>query len=123
MGRRPGAQDEGVRLAGELQLHSVIGEEMMEHPLGTSAVSTQASAPTARSSPSRRSYPQPLTVSTVAAGVWILQIVVGGKSTHCGNRPLAIRPGGPGDAIGVNALEKGVRVVDAGCRSSSSSGA
>ena len=58
------------------------------------------------------SFPRPLTVSTVAAGVWILRIVVEGKSTHCGNRPLAIRPGGPGDEIGVNALEKAIDVVE-----------
>jgi acetylornithine deacetylase len=31
-------EDEGVRLRGDLHLHSVIGEEMMEHPLGTTAV-------------------------------------------------------------------------------------
>ena len=49
----------------------------------------------------------------MAAGVWILRIVVEGKSTHCGNRPLAIRPGGPGDEIGVNALEKALDVVEA----------
>jgi acetylornithine deacetylase len=42
-----------------------------------------------------------------------LKIVVEGKATHAGNRPLAIRPGGPGDTIGVNALEKGVKVVRA----------
>ena len=29
--------DEGVALAGDLQLHSVVGEEMMEHELGTTA--------------------------------------------------------------------------------------
>jgi acetylornithine deacetylase/succinyl-diaminopimelate desuccinylase-like protein len=103
--------DEGVRLAGELQLHSVVGEEMMEHELGTGAVVAAGFRADGAIVTEPTSYPKPLTVSTVAAGVWILRIVVGGKSTHCGNRPLAIRPGGPGDAIGVNALEKGLKVV------------
>jgi acetylornithine deacetylase len=40
-----------------------------------------------------------------------LKLTVRGKATHAGNRPLAIRPGGTGDAIGVNALEKGVKIV------------
>jgi len=103
--------DEGVQLRGELQLHSVIGEEMMEHRLGTTAVVEAGFRADGAIVTEPSSYPRPLTVSTVAAGVWILRIVVQGKSTHCGNRPLAIRPGGPGDAIGVNALEKGVKIV------------
>ena len=106
-------QDEGVELAGELQLHSVVGEEMMEHDLGTSAVVRAGFRGDGAIVTEPTSFPRPLTVSTVAAGVWILRIVVEGKSTHCGNRPLAIRPGGPGDEIGVNALEKALDVVEA----------
>ena len=68
-------------------------------------------APSEGIDPGYTSYPSALTVSPVAPGNWYLRITVEGKSTHCGNRPLAIRPGGPGDAIGVNALEKGVKVV------------
>ena len=105
-------QDEGVELAGELQLHSVVGEEMMEHDLGTSAVLRAGFRGDGAIVTEPTSFPRPLTVSTVAAGVWILRIVVEGKSTHCGNRPLAIRPGGPGDEIGVNALEKALDVVE-----------
>src|SRR4029077_10703395 len=59
------------------------------------------------------SFPKPLTISPIAPGNWDLRILVEGKSTHCGNRPLAIRPGGPGDEVGVNALEKGVKIVAA----------
>jgi acetylornithine deacetylase/succinyl-diaminopimelate desuccinylase-like protein len=105
-------RDEGVELAGELQLHSVVGEEMMEHDLGTSAVVRAGFGADGAIVTEPTSFPRPLTVSSVAAGVWILRIVVPGKSTHCGNRALAIRPGGPGDEIGVNALEKAVDVVE-----------
>ena len=45
-GGRPGAHDEGVELDGDLHLHSVVGEEMMEHPLGTTALLEEAFAPT-----------------------------------------------------------------------------
>jgi acetylornithine deacetylase len=103
--------DAGAVLAGDLQLHSVVGEEMMEHALGASAVIRAGFRTDGVIVTEPTSYPTPLTVSPVAAGVWILRIVVRGKATHAGNRPLAIRPGGPGDAIGVNALEKAIKVV------------
>ena len=105
--------DEGVRLKGELQLHSVVGEEMREHELGTTACIEAGFCADGAIVTEPSSYPRPLTVSTVAAGVWVVRILIEGKSTHCGNRALAIRPGGPGDAIGVNALEKGVKLVRA----------
>jgi acetylornithine deacetylase len=103
--------DEEVRLAGDLQLHSVVGEEMMEHPIGTTACIKAGFRADGAIVTEPSSYPKPLTVSPAAAGVWILRVVLRGKATHCGNRPLSIRPGGPGDAIGVNALEKAVKVI------------
>ena len=105
-------EDCGVRLAGDLQLHSVVGEEMMEHELGTSACVRAGFTADAAIVTEPTSFPSPLTISPVAPGNWYLRITVEGKSTHCGNRPLAIRAGGPGDAIGVNALEKGVKIVE-----------
>ncbi len=106
-------EDAGVRLAGELQLHSVVGEETGEYQLGTlacvragfradGAIVTEPSNP-----------PRPLTITPVSAGFLWLRLVVEGLSTHAGNRPLVIRPGGPGEAIGVNALEKGAKLVRA----------
>lgn len=104
-------EDTGVRLRGDLQLHSVVGEEMMEHDLGTSACVRAGFTADAAIVTEPTSFPTPLTISPIAPGNWYMRITVEGKSTHCGNRPLAIRPGGPGDAIGVNALEKGVKIV------------
>jgi acetylornithine deacetylase len=102
---------EGVELAGDLLLHSVVGEETMQHELGTSAVVEAGFGADAAIVTEPTSIPKPLTISPVAAGNWYFRIHVEGRSTHCGNRALAIRPGGPGDAIGVNALEKAVKVV------------
>jgi acetylornithine deacetylase/succinyl-diaminopimelate desuccinylase-like protein len=106
-------EDEGIELAGDLLLHSVVGEETMQHELGTTAVLQAGFAADAAIVTEPTSIPKPLTVSPVAAGNWYFRIHVEGRSTHCGNRALAIRPGGLGDAVGVNALEKGVLIVQA----------
>ena len=87
--------DEGVELDGDLHLHSVVGEEMMEHPLGTTALLEEGFRTDAAIVTEPSSYPGPLTISPVAAGVWILRIVVHGLSTHAGNRPLVITTGRP----------------------------
>ena len=103
--------DAGVELEGDLLLHSVVGEETMQHELGTSAVLEAGFTADAAIVTEPTSIPYPLTVSPIAAGNWYFRIHVEGRATHCGNRALAIRPGGPGDAIGVNALEKAVKIV------------
>ena len=103
--------DAGVELEGDLLLHSVVGEETMQHELGTSAVLEAGFTADAAIVTEPTSIPYPLTVSPVAAGNWYFRIHVEGRATHCGNRALAIRPGGPGEAIGVNALEKAVKIV------------
>jgi acetylornithine deacetylase/succinyl-diaminopimelate desuccinylase-like protein len=104
--------DEGIDLAGDLLLHSVVGEETMQHELGTTAVLRAGFTADAAIVTEPTSIPKPLTISPVAAGNWYFRIHVEGKATHCGNRALAIRPGGPGDEIGVNALEKAVKIVE-----------
>ena len=103
--------DAGIELEGDLLLHSVVGEETMQHELGTSAVLEAGFTADAAIVTEPTSIPHPLTVSPIAAGNWYFRIHVEGRATHCGNRALAIRPGGPGDAIGVNALEKAVKIV------------
>jgi acetylornithine deacetylase/succinyl-diaminopimelate desuccinylase-like protein len=106
------ALDDGhVELAGEVQVHSVVGEEMMEHELGTTALIQAGYRADAAIVTEATSYPRPLTVSPVTAGNWLVRISIEGKSTHCGNRPLMIHPGGDGDLIGVNALEKAIKVI------------
>ena len=103
--------DAGVDLEGDLLLHSVVGEETMQHELGTTAVLEAGFTADAAIVTEPTSIPHPLTVSPIAAGNWYFRIHFEGRATHCGNRALAIRPGGEGDAIGVNALEKAVRIV------------
>jgi len=102
-----GIRDAGVELAGEVQLHGVVGEEAMEHELGT----TGAIAAGFRTDAAINLEPTGLTLATASPGYRSLTMRVSGRSTHHGNRQLAMRPGG--EAVGVNALEKAVLVVEA----------
>ena len=104
-------EDAGATLDGDLQLHSVVGEESMEHELGTTGVLRAGFATDAAIVTEPTSAPDPLTIQTVSPGYWSVRISVRGKATHCGNRARAVRPGGGGDAVGVNALEKLVAIV------------
>jgi acetylornithine deacetylase len=106
-------RESGIRLGGDLQLHCVVGEETWEHELGTTACVQAGFRADAAVVTEPTSFSRPLGINVISAGLWHLKVLVRGLSTHAGNRPLAIRPGGPGDAIGVNALEKGIIVVRA----------
>src|SRR5262249_3776635 len=100
-----GLADAGVELAGEVQLHGVIGEEAMEHEAGTTAGLEAGFRAGAAVNPE----PTGSVLATASPGYRSLTVRVEGRSTHHGNRPLARRPGG--DRIGVNALEKAIVVV------------
>jgi acetylornithine deacetylase/succinyl-diaminopimelate desuccinylase family protein len=105
--------DAEVPLSGDLVIQCVVGEETWEHELGTTACLRDGFGADAAIVTEPTSLLRPLTICIVSAGLWALKITVQGKSTHAGNRPFAIRAGGLGDEVGVNALEKGVKVVEA----------
>ncbi|MFZ1382032.1 MAG: M20/M25/M40 family metallo-hydrolase [Scrofimicrobium sp.] len=104
----------GVKLKGDLALHSVVGEETMDHLAGTSALLSQVRLPDAAlvAEPTS-SVESPLVVSNTAAGNYLFSVTVHGKSTHWASRNQAIRPGGGGDSVGVNAIDKGFYVYQA----------
>ncbi len=106
-------EDCGVQLKGDLHLHSVIGEEMMEHDIGTSAVIRAGHRTDAAIVTEPSSIPTPLSINSVAPSALVFTVSIIGKATHCGNRPLATRPGGPGASIGVNAVEKVIPLIQA----------
>lgn len=105
--------DCGIRLRGDLHLHSVVGEESMEHELGTGAVLGAGYLTDAAIVTEPSSHPVPLSVNTVAPSALVFSVSIVGRATHSGNRPLAIRPGGPGSSIGVNAVERVVPLLTA----------
>jgi acetylornithine deacetylase/succinyl-diaminopimelate desuccinylase-like protein len=111
----------GIRLAGDLILQSVVGEEVGEHDIGVQAVieagiradGAIVTEPTAPVAPNPMDPPTCLLVAPVTAGLLWLTIEVIGKRAHNNLRPEFIRAGGVGEAAGVNAIEKGVYVLTA----------
>lgn len=103
----------GLSLKGDLQIHAVIGEETGTADLGTDAVLAAGFTADAAIVAEPTSVPEPLSIATVSVGNFILQIEVDGYGTHVGNRGSSIRAGGAGPAAGVNAVEKGMLVVQA----------
>jgi len=97
--------DLGLQLDGEVQLHAVVGEEAMEHELGTSAAIEAGF----RADAAVNLEPTTLTLATASPGYRALKMRVVGRGTHHGNRQLSMRPGG--ESVGVNALEKGLWVA------------
>ncbi len=94
-----------VRLKGDLLLHAVVGEEMMEHQLGTTACIERGyggdAAVVAEPSP----HGSPLAVCPTTPGVMWFTVKVRGKGAHSGMRAESIRPEGAGAAVGVNAAD------------------
>lgn len=104
----------GVRLAGALHIHSVVGEETMSHEIGTTAILDAGYVVDGAIIPEPTSTaPDLLRVANAAAGNYLFSVAVRGRSTHWASRNLAIRAGGPGDEIGVNAIDKIVQVYSA----------
>lgn len=103
----------GVRLDGDLHIHSVVGEETMSHEIGTTAVLNAGYQVDAAFVPEPTSSGNLLQMSNTAPGNALFSVTVRGKSAHWASRNLAIRPGGGGDSIGVNAIDKGVYVYNA----------
>jgi formylaminopyrimidine deformylase len=96
-------------LKGDLILESVVGEETMDHLLGTTATVDRGY----RADAAIVAEPTSLSLNPVTQGVLLMSVMVEGKSAHTTSRDLMIRPGGGGDEIGVNAIEKGVKVLEA----------
>ena len=106
-------KDAGVGLRGDLILESVVGEETMDHEAGvTSTIKRGYRADGAVvSEPSAGSVP--LAVAPASPGLLFLKIHCRGVATHPGARYQFVRAGGDGDRAGVNAVEKGVLILEA----------
>jgi acetylornithine deacetylase len=98
--------DAGIRLRGDLVLHAVVGEEMMEHVLGTTACVDRGYGADAAVVAEPSAPPEPLAVCPVSPGVLWFTVSVEGKATHTALRGETIRPGGLGEAVGVSAVDK-----------------
>jgi acetylornithine deacetylase/succinyl-diaminopimelate desuccinylase family protein len=100
----------GFGLKGDLILQSVVGEEVMDHLAGATAVARKYPADAAIVS-EPTAPPAPLSIVPVTPGLWWMSITCEGKPVHSSVRDELIRAGGRGSAIGVNAVEKAVFIL------------
>jgi acetylornithine deacetylase/succinyl-diaminopimelate desuccinylase family protein len=106
-------KESGVKLKGDLILESVIGEETMDHELGTTATIKRGYTADAAIVSEPTAPPTPLAVVPITPGLLWMGVTCRGKATHASIRGELIRAGGKGAEIGVNAIEKGVLVLQA----------
>ena len=97
-------RDAGVRLQGDLILQAVVGEEMMEHDLGTTACVERGYRADAAVVSEPSGPPSPLAVCPVSPGVLWFTLSVAGRATHTSMRGETLEPGG--EATGVSAVDK-----------------
>jgi acetylornithine deacetylase len=97
-----------VPLVGDLVLQAVVGEEMMEHLLGTTACIERGPRADAAVVGEATSPPAPLAVAPVSPGVLWCTIRVEGRATHASMRGMTLRsPGRHGEEpLGVSAVDK-----------------
>ncbi|HHY37986.1 MAG TPA: ArgE/DapE family deacylase [Clostridia bacterium] len=102
----------GIKLKGDLILESVVGEETMDHNAGTTATIKRGYLADAAVVSEPSGPPCSLAVVPCSPGLFWLKITVKGKPTHVCVRGNFIWPGGEGDRIGVNAIEKAFFIAD-----------
>lgn len=98
----------GFTLKGDLLVESVIGEETMEHEAGTTATILRGYKADAAI------IPEPMPDVSPMHGGWLwLNISIEGKPTHHLFRYELIRAGGRGSEVGVSAIDKGIKILNA----------
>lgn len=102
----------GVRLQGDLILESVVGEEVMDHEAGVDAVTRAGFRADAAIVSEPTAPPVTLAVVPITPGLLWLGLNVTGKAVHASVRDELIRAGGRGAAVGVNAIEKAVFLLN-----------
>jgi acetylornithine deacetylase len=103
----------GYRLEGDLILEAEVGEEVMDHECGTTAIIKRGYRADAAVVSEPSAPPVPLAVVPVTPGLWWFSVTVKGKSTHASMRAETFRAGGLGAKVGVNAIDKGVYIFQA----------
>jgi acetylornithine deacetylase len=106
-------QAAGIELKGDLILESEVGEEVMDHRCGTTAIIERGYRADAAVVSEPSSPPEPLAVVPITPGLWWFSVTVPGKATHASMRAQTMRPGGQGSKVGVNAIDKGVALFQA----------
>jgi acetylornithine deacetylase/succinyl-diaminopimelate desuccinylase family protein len=103
----------GIRLRGDLHLESVSAEETGQFDIGCVAPLKRGYRADAAIVAEPTSGSLGLSVAPVSCGMYLLALTCSGKATHASARREFIRAGGQGDAIGVNAIEKTIYLIQA----------
>lgn len=97
----------GIRLAGDLVLQSVVGEEVGDHEAGTTAALEAGYVADAAIVCEPSSFSEaPSDVVPSTPGLLWFSISLEGKAAHSGLRGLTIHPTLDGEALGVNTIDK-----------------
>lgn len=103
-----------IQLAGDLVVHSVAGEELGEHEVGTGCVLQNGyTADAAIVVEPSANFDSPLSINPTAASLLWGRVRVEGVAGHPGLRRELVRAGGAGARAGVNAIDKGYLVLQA----------
>lgn len=105
--------DCGIKLEGDLLLQSVLGEETMDHEIGTTNVVHRGHRADAGIVTEPTAPPGSLNVVPITPGLLWMALTVRGKTSHSSMRCELVRAGGLGAEVGVNAIEKGVILLQA----------
>jgi len=107
-------QKAGLRLAGDLILSSTVGEENMDSAtIGAGALVKRGYKADAAVVAEASAPPHPLAIVPVSPGLWWVSITVAGKASHASMRAETFRAGGMGAQVAVNAIDKGVFLINA----------
>jgi acetylornithine deacetylase len=104
--------DSGVKLNGTLILESVLGEEWMEHEIGTTALIRRGYRADAAIIAEPSAPPVPLAVVPATSGMLWMSLTCLGVPAHFSIRDEVIRAG-EGPEVGVHAVDKGVLLLNA----------
>ena len=96
----------GVRLAGDLVLAAVVGEEVGDHEAGTTATIRRGHVADVAVIAEPTAPPDPLAIAPVTPGMLWFVVRVEGRAAHAGFRGETVHPTVYGQALGVNAIDK-----------------
>ncbi len=100
----------GYKPLGNVYLENVVGEEMMEHTIGTTAAIKRGYTADAAIVVEPSEPPYRLSIIPACCNVGYMVCTVPGKATHACLRDEVIRPGGAGAEIGVSSIDKAVLI-------------
>jgi acetylornithine deacetylase len=106
-------QQAGLKLNGDVILESTVGEENMDSArIGAGATVKRGYKADAAIVSEASAPPHALAVVPTSTGLWWVSVSVEGKASHASMRAETFRAGGMGAEVAVNAIDKGVYLLN-----------